>query len=132
MDDCLHGIGSAWCSVCNKSPDAGSSRLQSSGFHGSETKQDVLDDICRILGIPKRAVSVGSSLPSDVFSVAARQAGVSNGSMPEVCEAIVLKAGLTWSSSFDSRGSFSGGGSTVTLEGIQAMRKALAKLLGSP
>jgi len=129
MDECVHGMEAAWCGICNKAPGADSARLGIYGYQGGETKQDVLDDVCRLLGIPKQAVSVGSSLPSDVFAEAARQAGVEPGSMPEVCEAIVLKAGHSYSPQFDSRTSSSGGGSTVTLEGIQAMRRALQRLL---
>ncbi len=100
------------------------------GFSGGgETKQDVLNDICDILEMRRMTVSLGSSLPSTVFAEAARQAGVASGSMPEVCERIVHRAGHRWSPAYDSRGSMSGGGSTVTLEGIQAMREALRPLL---
>ncbi len=49
--------------------------------------------------------------------------------MPEVGEAIVLRAGHTWSSTYDSRDTFSGGGSTVTLSGLQAVRRALKELI---
>jgi len=99
------------------------------GYQPGETKQDVLDDVCRLLGLPEQPVARGSSLPSDVFAEAARQVGVPPGSMPQVCEAIVRKAGFAYSPDFDSRASNSGGGSTVTVEGIQAMRRALQRLL---
>ena len=118
-----------WCGVCQKVPDVGASGAGSYGFHGGETKQDVLDDVCDLLGMKRLVVSVGSSLPSEVFTEAAIQVGVSVGTMPEVCEAVILAAGHSWSTSFDSRGTVSGGGSTVTLEGFQAMRKALRSLL---
>ena len=120
-----------WCGICQKVPEVGASGGPGSyGFHGGETKQDVLEDICDLLGMPRMTVSVGSSLPSEVFVEAARQLRFTPGSMPEVCEEVIRRAGHAWSPSFDSRGSLSGGGSTVTLEGFQAMRKALRALLG--
>lgn len=129
MDECIHLMDPALCSICNKQPDIGGSRVGSYGYSGGETKQDVLNDVTDLLGLPRHVVSVGSSLPSDVFFAAASRVGVPSGSMPEICEAIVLKAGRIYSSSFDSRGSISGGGSTVTLEGFQEMRSALRTLL---
>ncbi|GAA1970767.1 hypothetical protein GCM10009776_37240 [Microbacterium deminutum] len=129
MDECIHLMDPALCSICTTASDAGSNRVGSYGFHGGETKQDVLDDVTRMLGLRRQVVSVGSSLPSDVFVAAARRVGVPVGSMPEICEQIVRKAGHHYSASYDSRGSISGGGSTVTLEGIQAMRSALRALL---
>lgn len=129
MEECVHGMEYAWCGICNKVSDVSSSRLGTYGYQGGETKQEVLNDVCRLLGIPRQAVSNGSSLPSDVFAEAARRIGVRPGSMPEVCEAIIRKAGHVYAPTFDSRASSSGGGSTVTLEGIQAMRRALQKLL---
>ena len=125
----MHLMDPATCALCSPIADSGISRSGSYGSHGGETKQDVLDDITRMLSLPRQTVSVGSSLPSDVFIAAARRVGVGIGSMPEICEAIVRKAGHYYSASYDSRGSISGGGSTVTLEGIQAMRSALRALL---
>lgn len=130
MSDCMHGVEAAWCGICTQATgDAGPGRLGTYGFHGGETKQDVLDDICHLLGVPEHPVSVGSSLPSAVFGEAARQAGVPAGSMPEICEAIIRKAGQMYSPLYDSRSSNSGGGSTVTLEGLRAMRSALTAIL---
>lgn len=129
MEECLHGMQLEWCGICLRTPGVGEARLGSYGYHGGETKQDVLDDITELLGLPASTVSVGSSLPSEVFVAAAQRLGLGIGSMPEICEAIVRSAGHSWSPGFDSRGSLSGGGSTVTLEGIRAMREALRALL---
>lgn len=129
MDECIHLMEPISCAICSKVSDVGRRSLGSYGYHGGETKQHVLDDVTDILGLPRYYVSVGSSLPSDVFSAAARRIGVPVGSMPEICEAIVRKAGRTYSPSFDSRASLSGGGSTVTLEGFQEMRSALKTFL---
>lgn len=127
--ECKHGIEESWCGTCSGADDAGRSGSGSYGFHGGETKQDVVDDICDLLGMPRLAVSVGSSVPSEIFLSAARLIGVPVGSMPEIGEAIVRRAGDPWLSTYDSRGTLSGGGSTVTLEGLQAVRRALKELV---
>jgi len=129
MDECVHGMNPAWCGICRGDDEPANVRRGASGLHGGRIKQDVLDEVCDLLGRPRAMVSTGSSLPSDVFADAARAVGVGLGSMPEVAEAIVLKAGRRWSPSFDSRATISGGGSTVTMEGLEAMRDALRILL---
>lgn len=48
--------------------------------------------------------------------------------MPEIAETAARAAGITWSPDFDSRGSRSGGGSTVTHEGMVQLNRAIAKL----
>lgn len=101
-----------------------------SGFSGGgEVKQDVLEDLCDLLGMPVLATYVGSSIPKEVFREAARRVGVPIGSMPEITQAIIEKAGMRYSPDYDSRATLSGGGSTVTLEGMQALRTALRTLL---
>lgn len=54
------------------------------GFHGGESKQDLLHELCDVLGVARQKIGVGSSLPPDVFDAAARRAGVRLGSMPEI------------------------------------------------
>lgn len=122
-------MSSAWCGVCSGADKGASSRRGEYGFYGGESKQDLLDKVCRLLGIPTEPVGVGSSLPSRVFDEAAKRAGVQGGSMPEIGERIAQKAGLTWGPDCDSRGSISGGGSTVTREGLSVLVDALGKLL---
>ncbi len=48
--------------------------------------------------------------------------------MPETGEAIAQKAGLTWGPDCDSRGTISGGGSTVTRDGLEVMLKSLRRI----
>lgn len=131
MDECVHGMDATWCATCSKADDTVNVRAATSSFQGGELKQDVLNDITDMLGLRRYVLPPGggSSLPSEVFEAAAGRVDLPARSMPEICEAIVLKAGHTYSTSFDSRGSISGGGSTVTLQGMQAMRKALGVLL---
>jgi hypothetical protein len=77
-------------------------------------------------------LGVGSSLPVQMFKDAARVAGVSSqGSMPEVAQRIVESVGQIWSTTFDSRSTPSGGGSTVTLPGLKAMQEALSIALAA-
>lgn len=129
-DECIHGMNPTWCSTCTKAPgDAPRTRIGEYGFHGGASKQDLLHTLCDLLGVPRQPVGRGSSLPSDVFEEAARQAGVPVGSMPEIGERIVTKAGRTWRADYDSRGTVSGGGSTVTFDGLEAMIEALRQLL---
>lgn len=130
MDDCKHGINPAWCAICS-GLETGPARSSSGnyGYFGGQSKQDLLVAICDLLGIPRMSVGVGSSLPSEMFEAAAFAAGVPNASMPEIGEAIAVKAGLTWTPDCDSRGSSSGGGSTVTAEGLNVMLEALKRLL---
>lgn len=94
-----------------------------------ENKQEVFDRITDLLGMPRQSIGVGSSLPSEVFKEVARQAGVPYTSMPVVCEEVVEKAGHQHSQDHDSRNTPSGGGSTVTLKGLQALELALVDLL---
>ncbi len=68
----------------------------------------------------------GSSIPSRMFTDAARRAGVSAaGTMPERAQRVVEAAGLNWDPTFDSRETPSGGGSTVTLAGLERLLEAL-------
>lgn len=120
----------SWCGMCSGADDdslrsgTGSNRID-----GGETKQDIVNDICDVLAIPRLRVSVGSSIPSELFATAADRVNVPVGSMPEIGEAIVLSAGHAWSSGYDSRDTLSGGGSTVTLPGLRAVLRALRELL---
>jgi hypothetical protein len=127
-EECIHGMTRAWCASCTGTEGAAASRTGEYGFHGGRSKQDLLDDLCDLLDIRRQPIGVGSSLPSDVFEAAARQAGVQIGSMPETGEAIANKAGLTWGPDCDSRGNLSGGGSTVTRVGLEVMLKSLRRL----
>lgn len=128
MTECKHGIDVAWCGTCSGT-DLDTRGLQQARRYGSESKQEVVNDICDLLDIPRQSVSVGSSVPSEIFRCAAQRIGLPDGSMPEVAEAIIVRAGHGWSAAYDSRSTISGGGSTVTLEGLQAMRSALMVLL---
>lgn len=139
VEECRHGNPENRCEACRSTRTWDSmSRVSAapirssgrSGFSGGgEVKQDVLEDLCDLLGMPVLATYVGSSIPKEVFREAARRVGVPIGSMPEITQAIIEKAGMRYSPDYDSRATLSGGGSTVTLEGMQALRTALRTLL---
>lgn len=103
----------------------------SSAMPDAPNKQEALDQLCRIIGIEQATLGVGSSIPSHVFTAAANLVGVNpNQSMPEIGEEIVTLAGLNWDDDCDSRGTDSGGGSTVTLVGMNRLVAALEILSG--
>jgi hypothetical protein len=97
-------------------------------FEPSKTKGDALRRIGDLLGY-KFDLSEGSTVPTALFTAAAQRAGVSDsGSMPVRGERVVQKAGLLWDSKCDSRNAPSGGGSTVTLTGLNRLLEALMAL----
>lgn len=127
--ECVHGMDAAWCAICTKADDASGSRGGEYGFHGGRSKQDALDAVCDQLGIDRQPIGASGSLPSGVFDEMAVRVGVPRGSMPSTAQAVAEKAGLAWGPTCDSRGSASGGGSTVTVEGLGVLERALALLL---
>jgi hypothetical protein len=128
-EDCIHGMNPDWCAVCQKTDHGGIGAPRNYGYYGGQSKQDLLNNVTDQLGLPRETVGVGSSLPSTVFDAAAKRFGIAYGSMPEVGEALAIKAGRPWDADCDSRGSLSGGGSTVTAQGLEVMNKAIATLL---
>lgn len=129
-DECQHGMDRDWCAQCRGTSDqVHGSQVGGYGFHGGQSKQELLNEMCDLLGLQRESVGVGSSLPSRVFETAASRTNVQLGSMPEIGERLASRAGLAWGSNCDSRGTISGGGSTVTLEGLSVVVRALRALL---
>ena len=75
------------------------------------------------------ANSTGSSTPSDMPRALSERFGVPYRSMPETAEAVARLAGVQWDTTCDSRATPSGGGSTVTAEGLRRLRSALRSLI---
>lgn|GEM_PF-5120073 len=97
-------------------------------FEPSKSKGDALRRLSDLLGY-EFDLSIGSTVPSALFTAATRRAGVSDeGSMPVRGERVVRAAGLTWDEKCDSRNAPSGGGSTVTLTGLNRLLEALQAL----
>lgn len=135
-DDCIHGMNSDWCATCTTvTPDAAHQRTQfierRSPRDRAETKQSVLNDITDLLNIPRFTMprGGGSSVPKEIFVTAADRFGVGGTSMPTRLVAILQAAGQEHLSEYDSTETPSGGGSTVSLAGLQALRRALEALV---
>lgn len=94
-------------------------------------KETEISEIARLVGIPDPGLGVGSSVPKALFDgVLARLGLAMGGSMPAQAERIVTAAGLPYDSQqFDSRSTPSGGGSTVTIDGLRQVRAAVEILL---
>ena len=99
-------------------------------FQGSLTKKAALRRLGKAVGF-EFTLGEGSSIPRAMFDAVADEAGVSTaGSMPIVAEKIARAAGLTWGPECDSRDTPSGGGSTVTLTGMNRLIEAMERLSG--
>lgn len=90
--------------------------------------------IARLVGIPDPGLRLGSTVPKELFNGVCRGLGLDvSGSMPVQAERIVTAAGLPYDPGlFDCRETPSGGGSTVTEEGLAQMRRAVTILLQRP
>ena len=88
-------------------------------------KKSLITSIATLAGIPDPGMG------RDLFVGACARLGIdSNGTMPELAQRIITAANLPYRADhFDSRLTPSGGGSTVTLEGLQAIKAAIVKLL---
>lgn len=94
-------------------------------FVAAANKGEALERLCRALGLDAE-LGVGSSIPSPVFTAATALFGVSDdGAMPVRGRRVVEAAGLAWTPDCDSTTSESGGGSTVTLTGMNRMLEAI-------
>ena len=90
-----------------------------------ERKQDVVNEIRDLQNLPRVQLGRGSSIPHEFFSDIARELALPlQGTMPLYARAIIEHAGLNWSSEYSSESTKSGGGSTVTYEGLCAIRDA--------
>lgn len=110
-------------------PDRPQARRRDSA--GCETKQELLDAICHLADLDSLTNSTGSSTPSDMPRALSERFGVPPyRSMPETAEAVARLAGMQWDNTCDSRATPSGGGSTVTAEGLRRLRLAVRQLIG--
>jgi hypothetical protein len=90
-----------------------------------ETKQDVINDIRSRQGLEPMEPVRGSSIRREFFADIAREMGLRiETSMPSYARAILAHVGIAWRDDFSSESSPSGGGSTVTFEGLCAVRDA--------
>ena len=95
------------------------------------SKETEIAAIARLVGIADPGRGVGSSVPKALFEGVCRRFSLDmSGAMPAQAERIVRAANMPYvRAAFDSRQSPSGGGSTVTLEGLQQIRVAVQRLI---
>lgn len=95
------------------------------------SKAEEIAAIARLVGARDPGLGVGSSVPKALFDEVCKRFDLSTiGSMPQQAQRIVTAAGLPYVATlFDSRLTSSAGGSTVTLEGLQQIRRAVEKLI---
>ena len=94
-------------------------------------KEYEISEIARLVGIPDPGLGVGSSVPKALFDGICHRLGIdASGTMPQQAQRIVTAANLPYrADNFDSRGTPSQGGSTVTLEGLQQIKAAVLVLM---
>ena len=93
-----------------------------------QTKQQLIDQVSQMLDLGPFRVGAGSTEPAEFFREVAHAMAVDTSaanSKPDLGRLIVERSGLIWDASCDSRGSSSGGGSTVTLAGLQQIVEAV-------
>lgn len=92
------------------------------------TKQEAVDQITELIGHPKLQVGKGSTEPKEVLTAVVEHFGLPldlRDSKPALGAGIARAAGLDWDPTCDSTHSASGGGSTVTLEGLNRVLAAV-------
>lgn len=93
------------------------------------TKQELIDEICNHLSISSYPISTGSTEPKDFLLAVVDQlglAGLADGmDKAELGKLIVEASGEPWLPIYDSTGS------TITREGIEAIRGSVFRLTKS-
>lgn len=95
------------------------------------TKEAEITSIAGLVGISDPGIGKGSSVYKALFDGICSRFGLqSGGTMPQQAQRIVTAANLPYNAvHFDSRDTPSLGGSTVTLEGLRQIKKAVQTLL---
>ena len=95
-----------------------------------ETKADIIREICDLVSIPEYTTTTGSSIPRRFFSDLLDTFGIEDeGDSVTASKKLFELANVSWESSFASENTPSGGGGTITLEGLKALRKVVINLL---
>ena len=86
------------------------------------TKQQILDDVCKTLGLPKAKVSRGSTEPRSflldvIFALGITNADVQKMHKIELAKLVVESFGYVWHPSFESTGS------TITKHGLHEIQR---------
>ncbi len=103
-------------------------------FTPARTKQEAVRRVCEHLGQSELQCARGSTEPKEVFEIVIEhfRLGLDTGeSKPALARGIVEAAGLLWDRSCDSTHTASGGGSTVTLDGLNRVLQSVELLAAS-
>ena len=91
-----------------------------------EKKEDVVNEIAKLIGVKPPKMSTGSTEPKELFLLINQILGLGmdlSKSKPDMARHIVSIAGLVWDPDCESRGS------TVTYHGLSKVREAVKVFL---
>jgi hypothetical protein len=94
------------------------------------TKQEVLDEVSRLLEGPQFHVASGATEPREFFDFVVDRLQIQvrpNASKPELARLITGATGGSWDRTCDSTASPSGGGGTVTNEGLRRVLESVQR-----
>lgn len=95
-----------------------------------ETKADIIREICDLVSIPEYTTSSGSSIPRRFFSDLLDTFGIiDEGDSVTASKKLFELTNVNWDASYASENTPSGGGGTITLEGLKALRNVVVYLL---
>lgn len=95
-----------------------------------ETKADILREICDLVSIPEYSTTAGSSIPRRFFSDLLDTFGIiDEGDSVTASKKLFERSDLNWDATYASENTPSGGGGTITLEGMKALRNVVVYLL---
>jgi hypothetical protein len=95
-----------------------------------ETKAEVVREICDLVSIPEYTTTSGSSIPRRFFSDLLDTFGINDeGDSVTASKKLFGLTNIKWVSTYASENTPSGGGGTITLEGLKALRNVVIYLL---
>ena len=95
-----------------------------------ETKADIVREICDLVSIPEYTTTSGSSIPRRFFSDLLDTFGIDDeGDSVTAGKKLFELTNVRWDSTYASENTPSGGGGTITLEGLKALRNVVIYLL---
>ena len=95
-----------------------------------ETKADIVREICDLVSIPEYTTTSGSSIPRRFFSDLLDTFGIDDeGDSVTASKKLFELTNVNWDTTYASENTPSGGGGTITLEGLKALRNVVIYLL---
>jgi hypothetical protein len=95
-----------------------------------ETKADIVREICDLVSIPEYTTTSGSSIPRRFFSDLLDTFGIDDeGDSVTASKKLFELTSINWDPTYASENTPSGGGGTITLEGLKALRNVVIYLL---